>query len=99
MPDARSPLFIVNPIAGSGRAQRMTGRIEAWLKESRIDGRVLETRERGHAERLAGAATDLGHDRVIAVGGDGTIQEVLKDRKSTRLNSSHIQKSRMPSSA
>ena len=25
--------------------------------------------------------------------------EVIKDRKSTRLNSSHIQKSRMPSSA
>ena len=26
-------------------------------------------------------------------------QELIKDRKSTRLNSSHIQKSRMPSSA
>ena len=29
---------------------------------------------------------------------DGS-QEIAKDRKSTRLNSSHIQKSRMPSSA
>ena len=28
-----------------------------------------------------------------------TITGVVKDRKSTRLNSSHIQKSRMPSSA
>ena len=28
-----------------------------------------------------------------------TEEEVLRDRKSTRLNSSHIQKSRMPSSA
>jgi len=72
-----SPLFIVNPIAGSGRAHGYTPRIEAWMAEQGIDGRLLETRERGHAERLAAAATDLGHDRVIAVGGDGTIQEVL----------------------
>ncbi len=47
------------------------------MAEQGIDGRLLETRERGHAERLAAAATDLGHDRVIAVGGDGTIQEVI----------------------
>ncbi len=37
----------------------------------------METREAGHAERLAAAATDQGHDRVVAVGGDGTAQEVL----------------------
>ncbi len=72
-----SPLFIVNPIAGSGRAHGYAPRIEAWMAEQGIDGRMLETRERGHAERLAAAATDLGHDRVIAVGGDGTIQEVI----------------------
>ena len=70
-------MFIVNPIAGSGRAHRMTARIEAWIAQQHITGRLLETRERGHAERLAAAAADLGHDRVIAVGGDGTIQEVL----------------------
>lgn len=77
MPLPSAPLFIVNPIAGSGHAHRLTPRIEAWLAEQGIPGRLLETRERGHAERLAAAATDLGHDRVIAVGGDGTIQEVL----------------------
>ena len=36
---------------------------------------------------------------VTAVGG-GTLRDLLLgDRKSTRLNSSHIQKSRLPSSA
>jgi diacylglycerol kinase (ATP) len=55
----------------------MVPRIEAWLAERGIAAKVLETREPGHAERLAAAATDLGHDRVIAVGGDGTIQEVI----------------------
>ena len=77
MPAPTTPLFIVNPIAGSGRAHRLLPRIEAWLAEQGIEARILETREAGHAERLAAAASDLGHDRVIAVGGDGTIQEVL----------------------
>ena len=37
---------------------------------------------------------------VLLVGlGGGTQVHLLRDRKSTRLNSSHIQKSRMPSSA
>jgi diacylglycerol kinase (ATP) len=71
-----SPLFIVNPIAGSGRAHGYAPRIQAWLAEQGIDGRLLETRERGHAERLAAAATDLGHDRVIAVGGNDMARSV-----------------------
>jgi diacylglycerol kinase family enzyme len=49
VPAPRSPLFIANPIAGSGRAHGLTPRIEAWLAEQRIDGRVLETSERAHA--------------------------------------------------
>jgi YegS/Rv2252/BmrU family lipid kinase len=77
VPAPQAPLFIVNPIAGSGRAHAIVPRIQTWLAERGIDARVLETREPGHAERLAAAATDLGHDRVIAVGGDGTIQEVI----------------------
>ncbi len=77
MPAPAAPLFIVNPIAGSGRAHGVVARIQTWLDERGIDARLVETRERGHAEQLAAAATDLGHDRVIAVGGDGTIQEVI----------------------
>ena len=43
--------------------------------------------------------TDTVFRRVIrSLGGCGLIMTEL-DRKSTRLNSSHIQKSRMPSSA
>ena len=48
-----------------------------------IEARLLETREAGHAERLAAAATDLGHDRVIAVGGDS--DDPGGDQRSARL--------------
>ena len=36
---------------------------------------------------------------LLGDGGGANIPKELIDRKSTRLNSSHIQKSRMPSSA
>ena len=38
-------------------------------------------------------------DRTKAYPFDNAIAIIKEDRKSTRLNSSHIQKSRMPSSA
>ena len=60
-----------------GHARQLAPRIEAVLSHTESKARLLETREPGHAERLAAAAADLGHDRVVAVGGDGTVQEVL----------------------
>ena len=72
-----APLIIVNPIAGNGRAHGLAPRIQTWLGHHQLSARLLETRERGHAERLASTAGDLGHDRVVVVGGDGTIQEVV----------------------
>jgi diacylglycerol kinase (ATP) len=77
VPAVQAPLVIVNPIAGNGRAHHLRPHVEAWLTERGRTARVMETRERGHAERLAAAAGDLGHDRVVVVGGDGTIQEVV----------------------
>jgi diacylglycerol kinase (ATP) len=77
VPTAQSPLILVNPIAGGGRARGLAPRIEAWLSAHGVTARLMETGERGHAERLAAAAADLGHARVVAVGGDGTVQEVV----------------------
>jgi diacylglycerol kinase (ATP) len=77
VPAPRAPLIIVNPIAGNGRAHHLAPRLGAWLVERGVDARLIETREPGHAERLAATAADLGHDRVVAVGGDGTAQEVV----------------------
>lgn len=74
MPTA--PLVVVNPAAGGGRAARFV----PWLHErlaARPDVDLAVTRRRGDAERLAADAVGEGRGRVIAVGGDGTIQEVV----------------------
>lgn len=77
MPAPRAPLLIINPAAAQGRASELAQRLEEVLGQGAAKARLVETREAGHAEELAAAATEQGHDRVIAVGGDGTAQEVL----------------------
>jgi diacylglycerol kinase (ATP) len=72
-----APLVIVNPIAGNGRAYHLAPRLEAWLAARGRSARLVKTRERGHAEQLAAAAGRLGHDRIVIVGGDGTVNEVV----------------------
>lgn len=67
---ADAPLIILNPTAGAGRAARMQRLL-------RSGGELVVTERAGHAERLAADATADGRPRVIAVGGDGTLQEVV----------------------
>jgi diacylglycerol kinase (ATP) len=74
VPDA--PVIIVNPTAGSGRAAKLL----PWIRERlahRPDAELHITGHPGEAEELAARAADDGCDRVVAVGGDGTIQEVV----------------------
>lgn len=79
-----STLFIANPQAGGGRARRILAQVGQWLGENRLQGTLLETRERGHAEQLAAGAAALGHDRVVAIGGDGTFQEIVNGLLATQ---------------
>ncbi len=70
-----SYLLIVNPVAGKGQ-----GLARAKELQDRLEGehsvRLVQTTGRGSATELAGAV-DGEIDRVIAVGGDGTLNEVL----------------------
>jgi len=67
---------ILNPRAGvSGRATReaIEGGRPAWK-----DYAVYLTRAAGHATELAREAVSAGADLVLAVGGDGTVNEVAR---------------------
>jgi diacylglycerol kinase (ATP) len=71
-----APLIVVNPAAGNGRALRLV----AWIREQierRPDVELRVTAAPGEGETLAAAAVAEGRERVVAVGGDGTVQEVL----------------------
>jgi len=69
-------LAIVNPAAGRGAGRRLLGRLAADLARDGIEAEVVRTPGPGEAARLAAAAVEDGYARVIAVGGDGTANEV-----------------------
>lgn len=69
--------FIVNPAAGRGNAIRLLPKLEERLKRSDIEFEILVTSGRGDAVKLAHkSARETGV--IVAVGGDGTVNEVVK---------------------
>jgi diacylglycerol kinase (ATP) len=75
VPEPRVAL-IVNEHAGRGRVARQIPVIVAALRERGVDPTVLPTRGPLDAVQLARQAAEDGYATVVAVGGDGTINEV-----------------------
>lgn len=75
--------FIVNPRAGVGQA----GELEQLIRQHAVVyGAAFDvhyTQSQGHATDLATDASRQGIDIVVAVGGDGTINEVAKGLLNT----------------
>ncbi len=69
-------LAIINPISGIGGKGKMPALIKSKLDAERFDLEVVFTERPGHATLLAQDAAADGCDIVLAVGGDGTINEV-----------------------
>ena len=68
---------IVNPTAGYRRARRVWPGLLSSLGEAAAQVATWWTEWPGHAETLAARARREGFDRVVAVGGDGTLLEVV----------------------
>lgn len=69
--------IIVNPAAGKGAAEKATPEIEALLTSLGIEYDLILTEYPGHAIGLAEEAGSDGYATVVAVGGDGTANEVI----------------------
>ncbi|MFQ5723150.1 MAG: diacylglycerol/lipid kinase family protein [Terriglobia bacterium] len=77
MADARRIAVIVNPRAAGGRTARVWKSLRSQM-ESRLGPlEAWETRAPGQATELARGALERGCRTVIAVGGDGTISDVV----------------------
>ena len=69
--------IIVNPTAGRGAGEQAIPHIERMLNEYDLDFDLVRTERPWHAAELAQEAATAGYDVVVAVGGDGTANEVL----------------------
>jgi diacylglycerol kinase family enzyme len=68
-------LLVVNPKATTFSARVRDVLAHALASETRLD--LVETKARAHAVELAGQAKAEGYDVVVALGGDGTVNEVV----------------------
>ena len=69
-------LLVINPVSRMGKGLRIALWTVARLVVRRVDFDAVVTKTPGHAERIV--AEYKGHiDVVVAIGGDGTIQEVI----------------------
>jgi YegS/Rv2252/BmrU family lipid kinase len=69
-------VFIINPIAGDGYALSLTDKLKEMIRKYSLDADMVYTTGRGHATTLAKQYADDGYKYIIAVGGDGTFNEV-----------------------
>ncbi|MBI4831133.1 MAG: diacylglycerol kinase family lipid kinase [Candidatus Lindowbacteria bacterium] len=69
--------FVVNPASANGSTKRAWGRIEQILRKDFDPVDVSFTAGANHATELARKALRNGAEMVVAVGGDGTINEVV----------------------
>ena len=69
--------LIVNATAGRGRAGELLPQVQACLAGFDLDYDLVYTQRPGHGIDLARQAAAAGYERVIAMGGDGTTNEVV----------------------
>jgi diacylglycerol kinase (ATP) len=68
---------IVNPAAGAGKSGRLWPEIMGHFKGNGLKFDHHITEAPGHATELAKEAAKQGYEMVVAVGGDGTINEIV----------------------
>lgn len=71
--------FIFNPTSGRNRRRPgFVGELREFIRAHAIDAEVAVTEGPGHATEFARDAVLRGHEIVVAVGGDGTMNEVAQ---------------------
>lgn len=76
--EVRKVLFIINKFSGAGYLPALESAIMDVGRENMMECDIQFTEGPGHATTLAERAVITGFEKVVAVGGDGTVNEVAK---------------------
>ena len=87
-------LAIINPISGTGSKKNIPDLLGQAYNASEYELFLTYTKAAGHAEELARRAVSEGYDHVIAVGGDGTVNEVARGLVGSRRLSASYRRAR-----
>ena len=69
---------IINPISGVGSKRKIPQLIKDFCTQSGFDLKLTFTEYAGHASTVTKKAIEQGAECVIAVGGDGTVNEIAR---------------------
>ncbi len=75
--------FIINPVSGTQNKRKLPKMIEQLLDKEQWLSNIVFTERAGHATELAAQYARMGFDAVVAVGGDGTVNEVAQGLRDT----------------
>lgn len=78
-------LLIINPVAGNGAAGRKRQEIEVLAEKFFSGHQTLVTKAPGQAADFARRALEAGVRKLICVGGDGTLNEVVNGLMSVKV--------------
>ena len=76
--DKKKIVFIINPISGTHSKEEIPDLIEKRLDHELNDYEIQLTGYAGHATEIARGCVERQVDIVVAVGGDGTVNEVAR---------------------
>ncbi|MBR1808862.1 MAG: YegS/Rv2252/BmrU family lipid kinase [Paludibacteraceae bacterium] len=78
--------FIINPISGTQNKRRIPKLIDKLIDKQQWATDIVFTEYAKHATELAEQYAGLGFDAVVAVGGDGTVNEVASGLRHTNTS-------------
>jgi diacylglycerol kinase family enzyme len=78
-------LLLINPAAGRGRAGELASRARSACQSAWRDVACLETDAPGAAVPMVRDAVESGVERVIVLGGDGTLHEAANGLLTARV--------------
>ncbi len=78
MSSQKKYFFIINPVSGRGKGSRLIPSIEKCCSSKKIIFEIHVSRFAGDACDLAEKAVTSGFEVIVAVGGDGTVNEVAR---------------------
>jgi YegS/Rv2252/BmrU family lipid kinase len=79
-------LFIVNPISGGRNKASFAEMVDSYLDREKFSPRVIFSQYRGHAHEEASKAAASGCPFIVAVGGDGTVNEIASAIEGTETS-------------
>jgi YegS/Rv2252/BmrU family lipid kinase len=71
-------MFIINPVSGVYRNKNIPEKVARYIDYVQYDYTIRFTHYAGHATLIAQQAVEEGYDVCVAVGGDGSVNEVAQ---------------------